>query len=170
MNLTQYIYKYYRRRYYHPASIFPDINKVQTVLLLYDSDLQEKNLHIKQLQKELQKKGKTVVAWGFCPKKNITTSILPMFRIIGSKDINIFQKPKQHILNDLTAQHFDLTINLSTNHTMPLKYLNLLAHTTFRAAATQEDADLQIMLTPEQDSTYLFDQIMFYLNNIKSND
>lgn len=170
MNIKEYIYKRKYKKHHHPATHFPSWEKVQSILILFDSDITEKNLQIKQLQKELQKEGKTVTAWGYLHQSKIQTSILPQFRIVGKGDVNIFGIPSQAVLNDLYAQHFDMIINLSQDSPLPIRYLSLLAHAGFRAGAAPSDADLQIMLTTDTDVTVLFDQIMYYIKNIKTND
>src|ERR1035437_4943528 len=72
---------------------FVSYDKAKTVLILFESDFSEKNLVIRKLISSLQQDGKKVSAWGFVDKKEVTTAILPDFRILHNKQTDFFQKP-----------------------------------------------------------------------------
>ena len=173
MSLRQTIFNWYRKRAPRHQATFPRLDRVQTVLLLFESDLTEKNLQVKQLAKELAKEGREVTAWGYVDMKRSQSAILRNYRVLSRSDINLFHKPKSTHLDDLKGQHFDLLIDLSLHQVLPLRYLALYANADFRAGAqTQEPylSDFMLALPPDKDQVYLFDQIMYYLKNIQSND
>ena len=173
MNISEYIFNYYYRKHHKKATAFPAWDKVNTVLLLFESDLTEKNLQVKQLVKELQQQGKDVTAWGYVDNKNTISAILRDYRILSRHDTNLFNKPKEAHLKDLRRMHFDLVIDLSLNSLLTLRYLLLFADADFKAGRQTEEpylADFMVITGDNDDPAFLFDQIIFYLKNIKSSD
>lgn len=152
---------------------FPQWDRVQSILLLYESDYIEKNADIKSIIARLQAEGKRVVAWGYVNKKDVSSAVLPGGRIIGKRELTFFNKPKKEVIADLRKQHFDLVLNLSLSFALPLRYLDLLADAAFRVGAQsasdiQSINDIQIMINQEDNAIFLFEQAMFYLSHIKS--
>ena len=173
MNLSERIFNYYRRKHKRQRHAFPEWENVKSVLLLFESDITEKNLQIKQLVKELQQQGKDVTAWGYVDSKNTLSAILRDYRILSRRDTNLFHKPKEIHLRDLSHIHFDVVIDLSLNDVLPLRYLMLFADAEFKAGRQTEEpylSDFMVMTNEETDPAFLFDQILHYLKNIKSND
>ena len=66
---------------------FVNYEKAKSVLILFESDYSEKNLVIRKIIQSLQLDGKKVSAWGFIDKKEVTSSILPDFRILHHQQI-----------------------------------------------------------------------------------
>lgn len=153
-------------------AFFPNYKNIRKVFILFESDLLERNSQVKQLVKELQADGKTVTAWGFVDKKQITSAILRDYRVLGTQDINFLGKPKEHELKDLGMEHFDLLINLDVNRIMPIRYLSLYANADFRVGmVTDEPYENDFMVAvPEEERNlvYLFDQLMLYLRKINA--
>lgn len=173
MKLSERIFNYYRRKEKLSQHAFPRWDKVQSVLLLFESDLTEKNLHIKQLVKELQQEGKDVTAWGYVDSKNAISAILRDYRILSRRDTNLFEKPKEAHLKDLRHTHFDLVIDLSQHDVLALKYLLMYADADFKAGRQTEEpylADFMVMTNGNDDPAFLYDQVLYYLKNIQSND
>ena len=169
MHIKDWIFNRYCMRRPVRTKAFPQMEKVQRVLLLFESDLTEKNLQIKQLQKELSQQGREVCAWGYADKKEG----LSPWRILTRRDINLLGRPKSEARTSLTRQHFDLVIDLSMHDVLPLRYLLLEADGDFKAGRQTAEpylTDLMIALPEGKDQVYLFDQIMYYLQNIQSND
>lgn len=153
-------------------AFFPNYKNIRKVFILFESDLLERNSQVKQLVKELQADGKTVTAWGFVDKKQITSAILRDYRVLGTQDIDFLGKPKEHELKDLGMEHFDLLINLDVNRIMPIRYLSLYANADFRVGmVTDEPYENDFMVAvPEEERNlvYLFDQLMLYLRKINA--
>ncbi len=177
MNIRERIFAYRFRKQPARQAIFPDFENVRSVLVLYESDLLEKNMVVKALRDELIRMDKDAVIWGYCDKKEITTPILPQARILGKKDINLLGAPKEDVINDLTKRHYDLLIDLTQHPILPLKYVAMYARTNFRAGLRMEPADpkgkeqpelhdLLISTAPQESPRYLFDQIIKYLKMI----
>ena len=111
-------------------------------------------------------------------KKEIQTLILPQSRILGLNDYNFFGKPRDYVLNDLQAEHYDLLIDLTTRPLLPLRYLALYTQADFKAGLNLGEGIHDMLLSlPDLDTenakpeaSWLFSQIMGYLTSIKSND
>ena len=173
MKISERIFNYYRRKQHVSQHTFPKWDKVQSVLLLFESDLTEKNLQIKQLVKELQQEGKDVTAWGYVDSKNAISAILRDYRILSRRDTNLFNKPKDAHLKDLKRMHFDLVIDLSLHDVLPIRYLMLYADADFKTGRQTDEpylSDFMVMVGDNDNPAFLYDQVLYYLKNIKSND
>ena len=165
---------------------FVNYNKARTVLLLFESDYSEKNPQIRKIIFSLQQDGKKVYAWGFVDKKEVATAILPDFRILHHKQTDFFHKPAASYIDELQNIEFDLLIDLSLRPLLPLQYLALYANAHCKTGSKNTDlaiGDFILDITKKEpsdenietgenniDETYLFNQIIFYLKSIQSND
>lgn len=165
---------------------FVSYDKAKTILLLFESDLQEKNTNIRTIISGLQQDGKKVSAWGFINKKEVTASILPEFRILHCKHTDFFQKPAVSFIHELENQEFDLLIDLSVKPIVALQYIAMYAKATLKAGVRKNNLpifdfmiDLESTAGQTQnaesventiDETYLFNQIIFYLKSIQTTD
>ncbi len=165
---------------------FVSYDKAQKVLLLFESDYAEKNPAIRKIVLSLQEDGKKVTAWGFVDKKETQTVILPDFQILHHKQTDSFGKPDSSLINQLQEMKFDLLIDLSLRTLLPLQYLAMYATASCKAGIRHTDLPLYDFIldlekkTPSTetskteenpvDETYLFNQIIFYLKSIQTND
>ncbi len=169
MSIREKIFNYCLRKQRPRKHAFINWTDVKTVFLLFESDITEKNIQIKQLIKELQQQGKEVTAWGYLDSKKSLSAILRDYRVLSRSDINLFHKPKENHLKDLAGMHFDVVIDLSMHDILPLRYLLLFSDTDLkvsRQVAEPYIADFMVMLNQNDDPAFLFDQITYYLQNI----
>lgn len=181
MSLKSYIFDRTLRKQPERSARFPHLDQPLKIILLYESDVLERNDSIKTIRQELLRRQMDVTMWGFVEKKEIQTLILPQSRILGLNDYNIFGKPREDVLKDLQAEHYDLLIDLTTRPLLPLRYIAMFTIADFKAGLHLGEGihDMLISLpdfTPEQgdeaeiEASWLFNQIMEYLTTIKSND
>ena len=160
---------------------FPHLDQPLKILLIYESDPLERNDNIKSIRQELLKRQMDVTMWGYLERKEIVSLVLPQSRILGLGDYNLLGKPRDYVVRDLTAEHYDLLIDLTTRQLLPLRYLAMFAEADFKVGLNLGAGvhDMLISLpdfTPEQgelaeiESSWLFNQIMGYLTTIKSLD
>lgn len=158
-------------------------DKAKTILLLFESDFSEKNLPIRKIIAGLQQDGKKVTAWGFIDKKEISTSILPDYRVLHHQQTDFFHQPIASYINEIQQNEFDLLIDLTLKPIIPLQYLTLYAHATCKVGVRKMDLslydfmlDFDNLTSPTDslenqiDETYLFEQIIFYLKSIQTKD
>lgn len=187
--LQNLIFTYYEKqvsKHIVRNKMFVSYDKIQRILLLYESDLMEKNQEINQIANQLRQDKKRVTTYGFVSKNEILTPILPNACIFGKKQINCFGKPIE-IINGLSEAEFDVIIDLTINECLPLQYILLYANASCKigmqhnahhlldfviqyptTTTTNEETEGNTAdeLTPQQ----LYEQIGFYLKCIRSND
>lgn len=162
---------------------FVTYRSAKTILLLFESDFTEKNPTIRRIIQTLQQDNKKVTAWGYIDKKEVKTAILPDFRILHHKETDFLQKPKSEYISELESSEFDLLINLSANKHLTLEYINLYANAFCKIGVRKTEPqiydfiyDIENLINTDEgseesiDELYLFNQIIFYLKSIQSND
>ena len=181
MSLKEKIFHYVQRKQPVRETRFPHMDKPLKVFVLYESDLLERNDAIKSVRQDLLRRRMDTTMWGYAPKKEVQTLILPQSRILGLQDYNLFGKPHQEVITDLQAEHYDLLLDLTTHPCLSLRYIALLVQADCKVGLNLGEGvhDMLISLpdfTPEQgekapiEATWLYNQFMQYLTTIKSND
>lgn len=181
MSLKQRIFDYLAKRQPVHEPRFPHMEQPLKLLIIYESDYLERNDAIKSIRQNLLRQQMDVTMWGYAAKKEISTLILPQSRILGLGDYNLLGKPRDYVLTDLQAEHYDLLIDLTTQPCLPLRYLALYADADFKVGLNLGEGIHDMLLslpdfTPEQgdeagiEATWLYDQIMRYLTSIRSMD
>ena len=181
MSLKQRIFDYLRSKQEARNPRFPHLNQPLKIMIVYESDVLERNDSIKSIRQDLLRRQMDVTMWGYVEKKEITTLILPQSRILGVNDYNFFGKPRDYVLTDLAAEHYDLLIDLTTRPLLPLRYITMYTDADFKVGLNLGEGlhDMLISLpdfNPEQgeeaaiEATWLYHEIMKYLTTIKSND
>ena len=170
MNIRERIFEYRLRKEASRQAVFPKYENVRSVLLLYESEMSEKNTTVKSIRDYLLAQDKDVVLWGFCDKKEILSLVLPQSRIMGRRDLNLLGSPKEEVVKDLQKRHYDLLIDLTQRPCLPLRYISLYARTEFRAGLNMAGArnDLLINTAPQETPQFLFEQIEKYLKMIQT--
>ena len=141
MKLKQKIFDYLQSKQPERQTRFPHVDRPLKVLLIYESDVLERNDRIKAIRQDLLRRQMDVTMWGFVEKKEIQTLILPQSRILGLADYNLLGKPRDYVLNDLKAEHYDLLIDLSTRILLPLCYIAMFADADFTERRYPRHAD-----------------------------
>jgi len=171
MNIRQIIFKHFLARQPRRNPTYSDYKKVKSVLVLYESDWQERNPEIRTIVQQLHDDEKQVVSWGYLKKDKILSPYLPESRIVGTKDFNLWYKPKKDSIQFLQRQHFDLLIDLTSTPILPMQYIALLSQATFKIGAYSSSLyDMVIQCTEQMSAEYVFQQIKHYLSTIKSAD
>ena len=171
MKIKQYIFNYLRKKQPERAVRFPHADEPLKVMVIYESDLLERNDAVKAIRQDLLRKQMDVTMWGYLGKKEIQTLILPQSRILGLNDYNWLGKPKDYVLTDLRAEHYDLLIDLSTQPILPLRYLAMYTDADFKVGLNVGTGEHDMLIAMEQpDVKGLYEQIINYLMMIKSND
>lgn len=178
---------------------FVDYDHAKTVLLFFESDYVEKNRFIHKAIEQLKADGKKVYAWGLLENKNTSSAILPYFKILDKGQIDFFGSPQKSFIKELTENEYDLLIDLTLEEKLPMKYLKMYANASLKAGISDSMNDvmdfiihipveenqeiIQTQSTDEKerlnisdernflyDQQFIFEQIIFYLKKIQSND
>ncbi|MCR5050478.1 MAG: hypothetical protein K6A36_05275 [Paludibacteraceae bacterium] len=178
MKLKERIFNRYLAKQPQREPRFPHYERPLKVLLIYESDLLERNDAIKSIRQDMVRRQLDTTMWGYAAKKEIQSANLPQSRILGQKDYNIFGKPHQHVLDELQQEQYDLLIDLTTKPCLPLRYIAMYAKADFKVGLHLGEGVHDMLIAPpgldtEQarpEASWLFQQIMQYVTTIKSND
>ena len=174
MSLSEKIFNYRLRKQLRSTKAFPVWNKIKKVVVVFESDEEERNTQVMQLLKELRDEHKQVVAWGYTDKKWALTPSGIGLKMVSKGDLGWFGRPKKEVIAELQSEHYDLLIDLSLTSPLPTRYLSLYTNAAFKTGRHINTEpfiyDFMIQLPEDKEASFLFDQIMYYLKNIQSND
>lgn len=171
MKVKQFIFDYLRKKQPERKPRFPHLDQPLKIMLIYESDLLERNDLIKSFRQDLLRRQMDVTMWGYVEKKDIQTLILPQSRILGLPDYNLLGKPRDYVVTDLKAEHYDLLIDLTTRPLLPLRYIAMFTDADFKVGLNLGEGIHDMLIGIENaEVKELYEQIMNYLTTIKSND
>lgn len=178
MSIKERIFQYFCNKQPQRDNRFPHFDKPLKVMLIYESDFLERNDAIKAIRQDLLRRQMDVTMWGYVPKKEISTLILPQSRILGTTEYNLLGKLKQENIIDLQAEQYDLLIDLTTRPCLPLRYLALYTSSAFKVGLNLGEGIHDMLISPPDldtehaapEATWLYNVIVQYLSSIRSND
>jgi hypothetical protein len=171
--LNAFIFRFIQRRQPKRCTRFPHYDQVRSVLLVYESDILEQNQVVADtICRQLLADDKDVVLLGYVRKKEITSPVLPQSRILGTSDHNLFGIPRQELIESLQRRQYDLLIDLTQEPIIPLQYITMYAKADFKTGMKRDNRLLDFMIEtePKQNPLFLFQQIIYFLKQIQSND
>lgn len=196
--LKQYIFKSRAKKHLAQDTRkkkFVNYDKAKSVVLLFESDERENNPFVKRIIEQLKGEGKKVSAWGFVNKKIIESAVLSDYKILNKKSCDWTEQPTESFIREVSENNYDLLIDLTKNDILPLKYILLYSNAACKAGINkyQENLfDFTLNITPQEeqkqmedvsmdnsdetkaesliDEHYIFQNIIFYLKTIQSND
>ncbi|MBQ5778663.1 MAG: hypothetical protein IIW13_01595 [Paludibacteraceae bacterium] len=150
---------------------FCPLSSVKTVLLLAESDEDEKNQELHAFKEQLKAEGKKVIVWAFANKKEILSPIFPEFRLFSLSDLSWFGLPKCELVDQFEAIETDLVISLDMNDSLVLDFL--LAKSKAKMKVSKEKgmkqiANFMLSIGKDDNRKYFFEQVLFYLNSIQT--
>lgn len=171
--LNAFIFRFIQRRQPKRTTRFPHYDKIRSVLVIYESDMLEQNHVIADtVRRQLLADDKDVVLLGYVPKKEVTSPVLPQSRMLGQRDHNLFGVPHAELVESLQKREYDLLIDLTQQPIIPLQYITMYARAEFKAGMRRDNGLLDFMIDtePKQNPLFLFQQIVYFLKQIQSND
>lgn len=152
---------------------FPKYSDVKSVMLLFRSDVEEKNARIKEYAKKIEADGKKVYMWGIIDKKEAEATQRAEYRLFGDSELNEFDLPCNKLVEEFRNNSYDMMIALYCNEELALDYLLSHGRADFKVSAYKEEgavSDLMIAIQDSKDEEYLLNQILFYVRNVQSKD
>lgn len=170
MSIKQRIYNWYKKRHPRSDAEYKHYDAIRSFFILYESDWLERNTEINALIRQLKDDGKSVVAWGYCDKKDIQAPNLPESRILGPKNMNLWDRPLPDVLQGLGRRQFDVLIDLTTQPLLPLQYIAMYAPASLRIGSRTEDGvyDMVIPMPADAAPEELLRQVIHYIQLIKT--
>lgn len=117
---------------------------IRTILVLFESDLQEKNTEARAFLKMLQNEGKRVVACCYVDKKVAETATLDNYVVLDRKKCNWLDKPIDTMVGNLLDEKFDVVMDMTEYDVMPLQYMLLWAKCDFRCGRSRGEVGNKI--------------------------
>ncbi len=150
---------------------YPDFKSVETVLVLFKSDDDEKNPFIRKVISDLKSGGKKVCVWGLLDKVEPETPLLPEYRLFGESELSFSKVPNKELTDEFLNSEYDIVIQLLNEENYALDYLLAQSRSQFKVSAHKTYkgiADLMIGVDVEADVEFLYEQIMHYLTSIQA--
>jgi len=89
-----------------------------------------------------------------------------------AKELNFWGFPKNETIERVNAMNADILIDLTSKGCYPMRYLMLMHPSTFKIGLKREHEqnmyDFSLAVTDRKDMKYLFGQIIFYLQTIRT--
>ena len=171
-SIRYYWFDHQRKKQQPRSAVFPAKNAWRKVLLLYESDILEKNPEVKEIIRRLMHEERDVTAWGYLDVKNPRSAILPQSRVLGRRDITFLHDLKQSVQEELRERQYDLLIDLTEHPCLPLHYAAMYAQAAFKTGRHIVEGihDLMVDMPAADNPTPLYEQIIHFLTTIRSND
>ena len=118
-------------------------DNIHTVLVLFESELQEKNQDARNFIKTLQAEGKRVVACCYVNKKKAETATLENYIVLDRSRINWLERPKDEFVGQL-KNNFDAIIDLTEDRCLPLMYILNMAKSDFRCGKDRGEGNNEL--------------------------
>ena len=124
--------------------------------------------------RRLRAAGKKVTGWTYLHKGYKGELPEGDYRILDPKeDFDWTGEPWQETIDELLEVECDVMIDLSLRVCFPLLYLYVLRESVFKVGIGKSDEekavyDLTITRTEDRDTSFFADQIIFYLQSIRS--
>ena len=123
-------------------STFRSWDDIRSVLLLFESDYQEKNNDARSFIKMLQNEGKRVVVCCYVNKKEAETATLDNYIVLDRKKTNWLGRPHDAMVGECLKEKFDVVMDMTETNCLPLKYVLLQAKSDFRCGKSCGDNSL----------------------------
>lgn len=120
-------------------SKFRSWSDIRSVLLLFESDYQEKNDFSRKFIKLLQAEGKRVVVCCFVDKKVAETATLDNYIVLDRSKLTWSRRPKDGVVTELVKEKFDVVMDMTENDILPLQYVLMWANCDFRCGKSRGD-------------------------------
>lgn len=149
--------------------VFKSMNEIRRIIIFCNSsECKEVFLSVSRLE-EMGKKV-LVCSYGTACVKDIKeeTSVL---EVSSKKDLNFLGIPVASVIEKLNDFKPDILIDLTSRTSYPLDYLFLACACDFKTGIKKKDHktyDFSISATESADINYLFNQIIFYLQTIRT--
>ena len=121
-------------------SVFRSWNDIHSILLLFESDYQEKNNNVRTFIKALQAEDKRVVGCCYVDKKVAETATLDNYIVLDRSKMNWLRKPDNVAIGEKLKEKFDVIIDLTENDVLPLKYVLMWTNSDFRCGKNRGEA------------------------------
>lgn len=146
-----------------------NFDTAQSAVILFDANETASFPLIKDFRKYIESKGIQCKSYGYVQLKEIPQEMLfqKSFSFITKNDLNWYHKPTGEVVDDFYSRNPDILFDLSMQVPLELQYLVKLSKAQFKISAftdEENDYDLMIKLTDQDDVGYLCEQVKHYVS------
>lgn len=149
-------------------SVFKSYNQLKSVLVMYEMKDFE---NVQHGISELKRSGKQVASFGYVRKEAIP-ELDDSYRFVVEKNaLSVHGVPTDAVLQQVLACSPDVIIDLTHAGCYGMQYLLVKHPCNFKIGIKKlerEFHDFSILVTDRDEIDYLFEQILFYLQNIRT--
>ncbi len=145
MSIRKSLFEFFARGCKHSGE-YRSWEDIGSVMLLFESDYQERNEEVKQIVKEMVAEGKRVCACGYVSKKKSESVQLDTYVILSKESYSITQRLKKDVLEGLRRDEFDVVIDLSPLDCYPMKYVLLSVDAKMRCGEKTDRGYYDLMI------------------------
>ena len=154
-----------------PKRIITNLNDAQAIGIIYDSSDPDRDITITKFAEMLRNKGKTVEIMAYINDKKIDHK--GDVAIFNPKAVNWYGIPLDERVNAFCNKPFDLLICAILTENRPLEYIAYMSKAKYRIGPFDAKKtycyDLMIEMGGKTDLSYLLQQMVHFLENIKYN-
>lgn len=148
---------------------FMNWEDVESVVILLDVEHINHSLFSKLYQKVADKKKAKI--WCLIPKYDPRTGDSEKVFFFDKKSISFLEKPNNIISGKFLSDSFDVLIDLTRKESLPLKYLAEISNAHCKCGLDKpfyDFYDFKMSMPANASEEQILDQILFYLNAIKT--
>ena len=154
-----------------PKRVITNLADAKSVGLIYDSTNPDHDITITKFAEMLRNKGKTVEIMAYINDKKVDHK--GDIRLFNPKVVNWYGVPIDERVDAFCNKPYDLLICALTADSKPLEYIAYLSKAKYRVGPFAESKtdcyDLMIQMGNKTDLSYLLQQMVHFLENIKYN-
>ena len=148
--------------------VFKAFDQIQSILVLYEmADFESLLPHIEHLKRS----GKKVESFGYV-RKEVLPEVNDSYHFIVEKtDLSVKGIPADAALQKVLACKPDVIMDLTHAGCYAMQYLLVNHPCNFKIGIKKAERDLHdfsLLVTDRDEFNYLFEQILFYLQNIRT--
>lgn len=149
---------------------FRSLKEAHNILIFYEAKDEEE---IEPCLETLRMLKKDLFVCKYVANKVLRKDKNAYFHVYRGRDFNLLGFPKRRIQEQINKQKADILIDLTGKGCSPMKFL-MLQHTSRfkiglkRSREEQDLYDFTLSVTNRDDMMYLFGQIIFYLQTIRT--
>ncbi len=141
----------------------------KSAVILFDTTDPDSFPAIKDFRKFLESKGIKCAIFGYVQQKEIPQEILFLknYSFISKRDLNWYLKPTGEVVDLFYSLNPDILFDFTKEITLELQFLVQLSKAQFKIGCYTEeenDYDLMINLTHQDDAAYLSEQFKHYVS------
>lgn len=161
-----------RQNFTRETKQFINLNKAQTIGIIYDDINKNKTQSILNFIKELTQKNKNVRTIGYIPdpielNKQLRYADIHYF---SEKDVKICGEPSLIQISNFMNTVFDILIDVCTNFELPTRYISTFSKAQFKTGIYATNKDYLDVMIKEKNIDLFFTQIKNLLYKINDNE